>query len=134
MLAIIFLLTVCWNKFTGLYNPKKGLFKKDTLLKKCYQNKLLFPLLFIIYAGYSCGRRTESKQSLKGSLRYHITISLLPAVEIFTGDNMRYNYSNYCNSNSCRSFTLLKALAKSNGNLFAIAFKSEKEQQLLLSL
>ena len=33
-----------------------------------------------------------------------------------------YRSSNYCNSNSCRSFTLLKALAKSNGNLFAIAF------------
>ena len=38
-----------------------------------------------------------------------------------------------CYSNSCRSFTLLKALAKSNGNLFAISFKSEKEQQLSLS-
>ena len=37
-----------------------------------------------------------------------------------------YRSSNYCDSNSCRSFTLLKALAKSNGNLFAIAFKSEK--------
>ena len=36
--------------------------------------------------------------------------------------------SNYCDSNSCRSFTLLKALAKSNCNLFAIAFKSEKER------
>ena len=32
-----------------------------------------------------------------------------------------------------RSFTLLKALAKSNSNLFAIAFKSEKERQLSLS-
>ena len=32
----------------------------------------------------------------------------------------------FCDINSCRSFTLLKALAKSNGNLFAIAFKSEK--------
>ena len=38
-----------------------------------------------------------------------------------------YRSSNYCDSNSCRSFTLLKALAKSNGNLFAIAFKGEKE-------
>ena len=39
-----------------------------------------------------------------------------------------YSYCscNYCDSNSCRSFTLLKALAKSNGNLFAISFKSEK--------
>ena len=36
-----------------------------------------------------------------------------------------YRPSNYCDSNSCRSFTLLKALAKSNGNLFAIAFKSD---------
>ena len=44
-----------------------------------------------------------------------------------------YLSSNYCDSNSCRSFTLLKALAKSNGNLFAITFKSEKERQLLLS-
>ena len=34
-----------------------------------------------------------------------------------------YRSSNYCDSNSCRSFTLLKALAKSNGNL--IAFKSD---------
>ena len=32
-----------------------------------------------------------------------------------------YRSSNYCDSNSCRSFMLLKALAKSNGNLFAIA-------------
>ena len=44
-----------------------------------------------------------------------------------------YRSSNCCNSNSCRSSTLLKALAKSNGNPFAIAFKSEKERQLLLS-
>ena len=41
-----------------------------------------------------------------------------------------YRSSNNCNSNSCRSFTLLKALAQSNGNLIAIAFKSEKERQL----
>ena len=39
-----------------------------------------------------------------------------------------YRSSNYCSSNSCRSFTLLKALAKSNGNIIAIAFKSEKER------
>jgi hypothetical protein len=32
-----------------------------------------------------------------------------------------YRSSNYCESTSCRSFTLLKALAKSNCNLFAIA-------------
>ena len=44
-----------------------------------------------------------------------------------------YRSSNYCDSNSLRSFTLLKALAKSNGNLFAIAFKSEKERQQSLS-
>ena len=36
-----------------------------------------------------------------------------------------YRSSNYCDINSCRSFTLLKALAKSNGNLIAIAFKSD---------
>ena len=35
-----------------------------------------------------------------------------------------YHSSNYCDSNSFRSFTLLKALAKSNGNLFTIDFKS----------
>ena len=44
-----------------------------------------------------------------------------------------YRSSNYCdNSNSCRSFTLLKALVKSKSNLFAVAYKSEKEQQLSL--
>ena len=32
----------------------------------------------------------------------------------------------YCFLYSCRSLTLFKALAKSNINLFAIAFKSEK--------
>ena len=32
-----------------------------------------------------------------------------------------YRHSNYCESNSCRSFTLLKALAKSISYLFAIA-------------
>ena len=41
--------------------------------------------------------------------------------------------SNYCDSNSFRSFTLLKALVKSNSNLFAIVFKSGKERQLSLS-
>jgi len=41
-----------------------------------------------------------------------------------------YRSSNYCDSNSCCSFTLLKALAKSTGNLFAIAFKSVKERQV----
>ena len=35
-------------------------------------------------------------------------------------------FDGFCDSNSCRSFTLLKALAKSNGNLFAIAFKKER--------
>ena len=44
-----------------------------------------------------------------------------------------YRSSNYCDSNSCQSFTHLKALAKSNGNLIAIAFKSEKERQISLS-
>ena len=39
-----------------------------------------------------------------------------------------YRSSNYCDSNNCRSFTLFKVIAKSNGYLFAIAFKSEKEQ------
>ena len=33
-------------------------------------------------------------------------------------------------SNSCCSFTLLKALAKSDGNLIDISFKSQKERQL----
>ena len=33
-----------------------------------------------------------------------------------------------CDSDSFRSFRLLKALAKSNSNLFAIASKNEKEQ------
>ena len=32
-----------------------------------------------------------------------------------------YRSSNYCDSNSCCFFTLLNALAKSNGNLIAIA-------------
>jgi hypothetical protein len=49
-----------------------------------------------------------------------------------------YRSSNYCDINSCRSFTLLKALAKSKSTHIAIAFKSEKEQQFdlysLLSL
>ena len=36
-----------------------------------------------------------------------------------------------CVSNSCRSFTLLKALAKSKGNLFAIAFKSAKVRRAI---
>ena len=40
-----------------------------------------------------------------------------------------YRSSNYCDSNSCRSFTLLKALAKSNGNLFAIAFNSDNYRE-----
>ena len=42
-----------------------------------------------------------------------------------------YRSSNYCDSNSCCSIKLLKALSKSNGNLIAIAFKSEKERQLV---
>ena len=37
-----------------------------------------------------------------------------------------YHSANYCDSNSCRSFTLLKALAKSNGNLIAIALRARK--------
>ena len=36
----------------------------------------------------------------------------------------------YCFPYSYRSFKFLKALAKSNGNLIAIAFKSEKERFL----
>ena len=36
-----------------------------------------------------------------------------------------FRSSNYCDSSSCRSFSLLKALAKSISNIFAIAFKSE---------
>ena len=45
-----------------------------------------------------------------------------------------YSYlsSNYCDSNSCRSFTLLKAIAKSKSTHIAIAFKSEKEQRFYL--
>ena len=43
-----------------------------------------------------------------------------------------YRSSNYCDSISCHSFMFLKALAKSNSNIFAITFKSEKEWQLSL--
>ena len=39
-----------------------------------------------------------------------------------------FRSSNYCDSNSCRSFTILKAIAKSKNTHVAIAFKSEKEQ------
>ena len=43
-----------------------------------------------------------------------------------------YSYcsSKYRNSDSCRSFSLLKAISKSIPLLFATAFKIEKEQQL----
>ena len=43
-----------------------------------------------------------------------------------------YSYcsSNYCNSNHRRSFSLLKAIAKSNAILFAMASKIKKERQL----
>ena len=39
-----------------------------------------------------------------------------------------YRSSNYCDSNSCCSFTLLKALAKSKSTHIAITFKSENKQ------
>ena len=47
-----------------------------------------------------------------------------------------YRSSKYCDGNSYCSYRHLKALAKSNCNLIAIAnaFKSEKERGLLLSL
>ena len=44
-----------------------------------------------------------------------------------------YSSSNYCDSDSCCSFTLLKVLAKSKSTHNAIAFKSEKEQKFYLS-
>ena len=40
-----------------------------------------------------------------------------------------YRSSKYCDSNGCRSLTLLKTIVKSNVNLIAIAFKSEKERE-----
>ena len=40
----------------------------------------------------------------------------------------------YCFPYSCRSFTLLKAFAKSNGNLIAIAFKSDNNYRYRDSL
>ena len=40
---------------------------------------------------------------------------------------------NYCDSNSCRSLSLLKAIAKRLPLLFANVFKSVKGRQLLLS-
>ena len=43
-----------------------------------------------------------------------------------------YRSSDYCDSNSCRSFTLPKELAKTKGNLFAITFKSKKVRLLSL--
>ena len=39
-----------------------------------------------------------------------------------------YRFSNYCDSNSCRSFTFLKAIAKSKSTHIAIALKREKVQ------
>ena len=62
------------------------------------------------------------------SYRYLVELSLLISfVDWFMASFL------YCFPYSCRSFTFLKALAKSNCNLFAIAFKSEKELQLSLS-
>jgi hypothetical protein len=55
---------------------------------------------------------------------YNIAIAILDISLLLP---FSYRSSNYW------SFTLLKALAKSNGNLFAFAFKSEKERQLSLS-
>ena len=40
----------------------------------------------------------------------------------------------YRSSNYCRSFTLLKVLAKSNGNLIAIAFKSERATTIAIAI
>ena len=41
-----------------------------------------------------------------------------------------YCSSNNHDDNSCRSFSLLKAIAKTKGKLIAIVFKSKKERQL----
>ena len=45
-----------------------------------------------------------------------------------------YRSSNFCDSNSCRSFTFLKAIAKSKSTYIAIAFKCEKEQYFNFTL
>ena len=45
-----------------------------------------------------------------------------------------YSYcsSNYCDSNNCRFFTLLKAIAKSKSTHIAIAFKIERERAIII--
>ena len=45
-----------------------------------------------------------------------------------------YGSSNYWNSISCRSFTLLKAIAKRNGILFAIASKRERAITIAIAI
>ena len=43
--------------------------------------------------------------------------------------------SNYCyNSDSCRSFSILKAIAKSKEKLIAIIFKSKKEHATTITI
>ena len=63
-----------------------------------------------------------------------LLVKLLPFIFLLYFIFQSYRSSNYRHSNSCRSFMLLKAIAKCYPLLFAIAFKSIKERQLLLSL
>ena len=46
----------------------------------------------------------------------------IATLDFFYCSPFSYCSANYCDSNNCRSFTLLNMVAKSNGNLFAIAF------------
>ena len=100
------------------------------LPSKCEKNNLPFSLLLPIQL--SLFQLCDSKSCRFQSLCFNFCMSF---VDWFMASFLycfpySYHSSNYCDSNSCRSFMLLKALAKSSGNLFAIAFKSEKERQL----
>ena len=99
----------------------------------CYPLKMIiFPILLSQYWSFLYCSLFSYRSS-------NFAIAKVVALNLF-GDSIMasflycipysYRSSNYCDRNSCRSFTLLKALAKSNDNIFAIAFKSEKERQL----
>ena len=124
---------------TRIYNLKYPYFKINTN-KKWYKNRYLF-----LFKGAYWISSNIAIAILNFSLLIPIYLSLfqlclslcfnfcISFVDWFMASFLycfpySYRSSKYCDSNSCRSFTLLKALAKSKSTHIAFAFKSEKEQ------
>ena len=100
------------------YNQQKNIATINMRNKFCYPLKISFLFLY-------CSP-CDSKSCRSDLFNFCISFVDWFIASFLYCFSYSYRSSNYCDSNSCRSFTLSKVLAKSNGNLSLSSLRTRK--------